>query len=379
LVLVSSRSAQISPMSRRLRPSYAVVGESKVMVKKQVCCAFIALLWPALLIAQTSLPQSSSAPTSQPQSIAVQPQSAPTPPKKPEISPELLPFVPIVDASVSATQTTLGGIVTYTLTIERAKEVNVVVPDPLNFGRSLRIRNTLPTKTEETPNGVKETRSYELQVFGLETVEVPAFTFDFRAPAGIARVASPALKIEVPKTLPPKEDLNDKFTPRDIEPAEAAWLTWLKAYGPYLGVLLLASAIAYVVYKKRKQKPQEEVIIKKEDPFEVAIKRLDKLEKEKPAAKEFHLILSETLREYVEDALQITAREATSAELLTRLQKNATPTTEKINRAKLEYFLAENDMVKFAKQVPSLPELLQSLEFVRSLVVDTKPKVQEPA
>jgi hypothetical protein len=333
-----------------------------------------ALCLPSLLSAQTLLPQSSSVPASQPQSLA----SAPATPKKSEIAPELLPFVPIVDAKLSTSKTTLGGIVTYTLTIERGKEVSVVVPEPLLFGRSLRVRKTLPIQTEEITNGVKETRTYELQVFGLGAMEVPAFSFDFRAPPGIAKVGSPALSIEVPKTLSPEEDINDKLTPREIEPAEAAWLTWLKAYGPYLGGLLLASLIAYVIYKKRKKTPLAEVIVKKADPFEVAVTRLDKLEIEKPHAKEFHLRLSETLREYLEDALQLPAREATSAELLTRLQQAALPSTEKIDRKKLEYFLAENDMVKFAKQVPPLPELLQSLEFVRTTVTETKPKPEEP-
>ena len=341
-----------------------------------------ALCLPSRLSAQTSLPQSSSAPASQPQSLASSqpsPSSAPVAPVKPAIPPELLPFAPIVDAKLSTSKTTLGGIVNYTLTIERGKEVSVVVPEPLPFGRSLRVRKTLPTQTEETAAGIKETRTYELQVFGLGAVEVPAFSFDFRAPPGIAKVMSPALSIEVPKTLPPEEDINDKLTPREIEPAEAAWLTWLKTYGPYLGGLLLVSLVAYVVYKRRKKAPLAAVIVKKADPFEVAVKRLDTLEVEKPHAKEFHLRLSETLREYLEDALQLPAREATSAELLTRLQKAALPSTEKIDRKKLEYFLAENDMVKFAKQVPPLPELLQSLEFVRTTVTETKPKPEEPA
>ena len=342
------------------------------------------LCLPAMLYAQTSLPQSSPT-TSQPQSLATsapgpesQPQPAPVP-KVPDISPELLHFTPIVDAKLSMSEATLGGIVNYTLTIERIRDVSVVVPDPLSFGRSLSVRKTLPTKTEEIANGVvRETRSYELQVFGLGTVEVPTFSFDFRSPAGIAKVESPALQIEVPKTLPPEEDLNDKFIPRDIAPAEAAWLSWLKTYGPYLGALLLASLLAYVLYKRRKPAVLAEVVVKKEDPYLVAVRRLDIIEREKPHAKEFHLRLSETLREYLEDALRLPAREATSAELLTRLQKSALPSTEKIDRKKLEHFLAENDMVKFAKLVPPLPALLQSLEFVRATVTETKPKPEEP-
>jgi hypothetical protein len=338
--------------------------------------SLLALLFPVSLVAQTSsstsvpaslpLSQPSSAPLSQP---VVAPSSEPS---KPEIAPEILPFVPLVDASVDTSQTTLGGVIQYTLVIKHHKEVSVVVPDPLFFGREIRVRDIVPLKREESADEVTETRAYTLQVFGLEEVQIPAFTFDFRAPTGIAKVSSPSITITVPKTLPPEEDINDTFTPRDIEAAEAAWLTWLKTYGPYLFALLILSIVGYVLHKKRKKPIVAEVVTPKEDPTAAALRKLASLEAQRPHAKEFHLSLSETMRAYFEDALQIeNAREATSAELLTKIQQLSEGKSRLIERKRLEQFLAENDMVKFAKYVPPLPDLLRSLEDVRSFVEST--------
>lgn len=317
--------------------------------------------------APASLPEStpSSVPSSPPESAPAEAASAPTLPKIPA---HLLPFVPVLDASIDPSTGSLGGLFLYTVSVERSREVEVFLPEEIPFPPELELKQPMQKQTEDLGEGmVRELYSYELQAFGVGTLTIPGLPVAFRAPAGEASVALPAVSLEIPETVKPGEDIKDQFAPREIAPPEETWQELLERYGPYaLGGLLLLVFLLWLLFRRRAQKeePKEE----RRSPREEAMLALETLEREKPPALEFHERLSGILRGYLEDGLGIPAREATSSELLARVRRAS---IEGIDLVTLEALLLESDLAKFAREKPPLPDLLRALEVVRSLVEAT--------
>lgn len=86
--------------------------------------------------------------------------------------------------------------------------------------------------------------------------------------------------------------------------------------------------------------------------------------------KEFYSQLSEILRGYMEERFLIKAVEMTTQEFLISLRgaQDLTP----MQKGKLEDFLTMSDLVKFAKQIPTLQDIEKHLELTRSIILETK-------
>ena len=82
--------------------------------------------------------------------------------------------------------------------------------------------------------------------------------------------------------------------------------------------------------------------------------------------KEFYLQLSEILRQYFSRRYQITALEETTEELLRELQKQSLHWQQ---RSLISNFLAECDIVKFARYVPS-PEETEKTYHMAFQIID---------
>jgi hypothetical protein len=296
------------------------------------------------------------------------PDPADRPASAPVVPDELLPYVPLVDAAIEPKSGPVGTVFTYTLTIERGRGVAVAVPDPPPLGRDVAIRRALPARFEEAGEGaVREIRAYELQIFALGSISLPPFAMTFSAPGGSAQVSAPALSVEVPRRAAKGGDIKDAFTPREIAPTRPAWREALFTYGPYALAALLVAALLALLSRRRRA---PEAAPPAPTPAEAALARLRALEAQRPRARELHLALSEILRAYLEDGLEIPARDATAGEIVSRVRR-ASP--EGIDPVALEAFLMESDLVKFAGESPGAEGLVKALEFVRGLVNATRP------
>jgi hypothetical protein len=161
---------------------------------------------------------------------------------------------------------------------------------------------------------------------------------------------------------------------RDIQPPVPItsiwdWLPWALAA---VAVLLLLYAL-YRWWKRKPQSPPQLAIpphVRARDRLRQA---LDLISQPKP----FCILISDTLRIYLEQRFQWHAPERTTEEFLDELQ--ASVTLDPDQKQSLSEFLTRCDLVKFARQTPTEPELLELLDVALRLVEQTIPAPPGPA
>lgn len=142
------------------------------------------------------------------------------------------------------------------------------------------------------------------------------------------------------------QDYHDIKDIIDVKPPEEKkkWWLWYAIGGGTLLVILL------LIYLLRKKKPVVAAVAPVIDPYEEAMKELDKLQKEKPGQKQYYSGLVDIFRIYVYEKKDIHSLQKTTDDLVIQLKgiPLAKEQFEKLSQA-----LRLADFVKFAKYVPS--------------------------
>ena len=164
-------------------------------------------------------------------------------------------------------------------------------------------------------------------------------------------------------------DIRDIKPPVDI-PSGWEWLWWT------LGVLAVA-ALLFAVWrwwqKRRLQIPSEPPVPAHVRAKQRLAKALELIAQPKP----FCVLVSDTIRVYLEERFNFRAPERTTEEFLHELQDTDLLTAEQ--KEKLGEFLECCDLVKFAKYEPREPELRDLHDSALRLVEETEPReVQSP-
>jgi len=120
----------------------------------------------------------------------------------------------------------------------------------------------------------------------------------------------------------------------------------------WVAALLLVVAIVVVIWLLRRKKPvvSKAPATPPPTPYEVALAALQKLRSENPPVEEFYTRLSDIVRRYLENQLQLRAPERTTEEFLYELSQGGRLTAE--HKDLLGAFLQESDLVKFARHRP---------------------------
>jgi len=164
---------------------------------------------------------------------------------------------------------------------------------------------------------------------------------------------------------------------RDIKPPLKAPFTWQEAVPYVIGGLAIIALIAAAVYFLRKRKKVVNLQVKPKivvPPHIEALELLQQLRDEKlwqnGLEKEYHVRVSDIIRNYIERRFGLTALEQTTDEIM-RHTRSIDLIDENL-RFKLKQILSLSDMVKFAKELPLPNENEQSMEnailFVNSTV-----------
>ena len=166
---------------------------------------------------------------------------------------------------------------------------------------------------------------------------------------------------------------------KDIKPLMNVPYPWKEKLPYLLGGLLLIAGLIYLAirYSKRKKvviiappKPKTPVHIR-------TIQKLKSIEEQKlwqnGFVKKYHIEVSDSIREYIEERFGIHAMEQTSDETLKLFGPRQISAGEK---EKLQYILQLADMVKFAKVEPIALENEQTIAYAYDFVNSTIPAVQ---
>jgi len=151
-----------------------------------------------------------------------------------------------------------------------------------------------------------------------------------------------------------------------------------------IGTSLLMLVIALIYFLKRKNKVEEieELNVIKKPAHEIALESLNELRNQKlwqqGRVKEYHIVISDSLRTYLENRYAIGAMEMTSDEIIQSLRLIIADVELK---NKLSRVLILSDMVKFAKEqpLPNENELSweHAIEFVKQTALIQQEEVEK--
>lgn len=270
---------------------------------------------------------------------------------------------PEVTASLSLdrTKATVGDIITATLEIKGPSALTVKTPEPSEFLGDLELRNAKKPLTQEQEGKKSIICQFEITPFTTGKKEIGPLTVKYslsgKSPVpeegSSEEVKSNKVSLEVTSVLPKDGknlDIKDIKPPMEVKYPLSYYIIAILA-------ILLAALLIYLLVRyllKRRQKMKEDAISAPKSPEETAMEKLKNLREStllsQGKVKEFYSILSDVLREYLENRHSINAPDKTTTELYRELRDSArlAPLSGEIKS-----LMAQSDMVKFARAVPT--------------------------
>ncbi len=286
-----------------------------------------------------------------------------------------------VTAQVDTAQITIGDRITYSIIIDRAKDLRIIRPgEGINLG-SFEIKSYHFPKPVEKDGRIIERFDFTISVYDTGTFVIPPYPVAY-FPSDTSKkyqvVEAPAIEIHVKSviTSDAKKELKDIKGPIEIPFNYKFWLS-------LAAILLLVALIAYLLYRLYKKRKEQGYLITPPPPpkpaHEIALENLHALFNsdliENQAFKEFYIRLSEILRTYLEGRYFFPALEETTLEILRNLKQNE---TDADRFEEMKFILTLSDLVKFAKYIPRPEEIEQSKQKSLNFVDKTKLVFQPP-
>jgi len=268
----------------------------------------------------------------------------------------------------------VGDYINYIIEVEYGNGINVYTP---NIKKSLSgieiLSEEAPQVTEKNNRKVVAFR-YILAKYDSARVNIPPipvlYTFNNDTTRNAAETNGVSFVVHTLK-VDTQGDIKDVKEPIKIPLPWEILLLW------YLGALLVIALILYFYLKTQKKKRRK--VVKKiiyVPPHIKALTALHKLESEKlwqaGLIKEYHTRITEIVRRYFEERFDFLAMELTTIEIMENMNRITVP--EQIKKITFN-FLANADLVKFAKYIPldSINEemMRQAYEIVENTVTDS--------
>ncbi len=275
--------------------------------------------------------------------------------------------------SVEQDEITIGDRLRYTITISAETDVDISVPlfrerigdfDIIDFGREPDL-----SQAERTVL----TQWYTLTIFTTGYHILPAPRVAYTMPDGTRHEATgEALRVRVASLLAQEGQPTDI---RDIKPPEDVPFDWwpvLVGGAILAGLIGIGLALSSFLNRFRRA-----AVLPPRPAHEIALEALSHLQaKRLPQAGQFeayYIALSAIVRTYLEDGLQVRAPEMTTEEFLAAVTRDTRPSRlPPAHQHLLGAFLAQADLVKFARHRPSLDESDAAYEAAKRFVEETR-------
>lgn len=272
-----------------------------------------------------------------------------------------------VTTSIDTTKNKIGAEFKLTLKTNVDTLSKVVFPNVKNFG-PLEVIISYPIDTIRKNDRYELVKKYGLTQFDSGKYTIPSIKILINKKAFL----TDSIKVEVANVL--VDTLKQKmYDIKDIVPANEGMGDWWK----YLLFLLLISAIAAGIYwyikKQQKQKIEEEIY---KTPIEKATNLLNNLEKKElwqhGEIKAYYSELTDIVRNYIEEAIDIPAMESTTSELIEGLKNASKKKKMKLSQETIDSLfvvLKQADLVKFAKSKPLDFEITEDRKKIERTIV----------
>ena len=272
-----------------------------------------------------------------------------------------------VTTSIDTTKNKIGAEFKLTLKTNVDTLSKVVFPNARNFG-ALEVIQSYPIDTIRKDDRYELVKKYGLTQFDSGRYMIPSVKILINKKAFL----SDSVQVEVANVQ--VDTLKQKmYDIKDIVPANEGIGDWWK----YLLVLLLIAGIGAFIYwyiKKRQKEKIEEEIYK--TPIEKATSLLNNLEKkelwQQGEVKEYYSQLTDIVRNYIEEAIEIPAMESTTSELIEGLKVASKKKKMKLSQETIDNLfvvLKQADLVKFAKSKPLDFEITEDRKKIEKSII----------
>jgi hypothetical protein len=280
-----------------------------------------------------------------------------------------------IRSKVDTTAILIGNPIHFSLEMEIPTTTKIKFPtwnDSLFNGLTLLEIGKVDTTKIEGKTDLKLTQTLTLTAFDSGDFSIPPFTLFINGDSSKPLFTEP---YQIKSTFPPvalDKEIKDIKPP--IEPG-FDWVFWTLIAIGILAALVIAW-LAFQIFQK-KQNPFAKIFEEKPlPPHEKAFKKLEDLKQRKlwqnGMEKQYHVELSEIVREYIEGRFKVQALEQVTDETLEEMKFLVSPEILAI----LKQILSLSDLVKFARQQASQGENELSLNNAFELVKRTLPAAE---
>ena len=269
--------------------------------------------------------------------------------------------------SIDTTKNKIGAEFKLTLKTNVDTLSKVVFPSARNFG-ALEVIQSYPIDTIRKNDRYELVKKYGLTQFDSGKYTIPSVRILINNKAFL----SDSIKVEVADVK--VDTLKQKmYDIKDIVAVDNPIGDWWKYI---LGLLVLAGlgVAGYWYFKKHQKERIEEEIYK--TPIEKATSLLNNLEKkelwQRGEVKEYYSELTDIVRNYIEEAIEIPAMESTTSELIEGLKVASRKKKMKLSQETIENLfvvLKQADLVKFAKSKPLDFEITEDRKKIERAIV----------
>jgi hypothetical protein len=271
-----------------------------------------------------------------------------------------------VTTSIDTTKNKIGAEFKLTLKTNVDTLSKVVFPNAKSFG-ALEVIQSYPIDTIRKDDRYELVKKYGLTQFDSGRYVIPSVKILINK----KEYLSDSITVEVANVQ--VDTLKQKmYDIKDIVPANESSDWW-----KYILVLLVIAGIGAFIYwyiKKRQTKKIEEEIYK--TPIEKATSLLNSLEKkelwQQGEVKAYYSELTDIVRNYIEEAIEIPAMESTTSELIEGLKLASQKKKMKLSQETIDNLfvvLKQADLVKFAKSKPMDFEITEDRKKIERAIV----------
>ena len=282
-----------------------------------------------------------------------------------------------VRASVDRDEVTIGDPIRYTISVTAPADIDIEIPllgerlgdfIVLDFG-------DLPPWTEI--DRVVTSRWFRLTIFQTGQHLLPGPTVHYRqSGAERQRVDGNDVSVTVISLL---AQADQNATIRDIKPPEVPPFDWRPYALAALAVLVLAGLGGGLFFYLRRPSPA--MAPPAPAAYQVALEALRRLRTqgliEKGQFEAYYVCLSAIVREYLEDGLRLRASEMTTEEFLSAAAGDSQLSA--VQQDRLAGFLAQADLVKFARHRPGSDESEAAYQAAQRFIEETLPRQNQQA
>ena len=287
----------------------------------------------------------------------------------------------VVSAEVDRETITVGDRIVYTVRAEHDKDLVVDFPQLGSAWGDFEVLSQHPLQPGTSQGRVITGKEYVITAFTVGEHTTPSLRVSYLDRQGKTQeIETDAIRITVTSVLTDTEGMTSTLDIRDLKPQaelprDWSWLLWAGLAGLALALALLALLWFMARRRKRAEATVPTAVVDLRPPEEIAYEELERIAGlklvEQGRFKEHYTLTADCLRRYAEGIYGIPAMDRTTAEFHAALRR-ARVDGQQVSLFK--DFLAESDLVKFAKYVPPVEEAQETLPRARHIVDVTKPE-----